>query len=195
MTTLGNSVAFFGSSVKNPKSKKYYNLAMDLAEKLAKRKLSIITGGSFGIMEAANKGAKKAKGASCGLCIDLPKETPNSFIDKKYELHFRYFFVRKVMFVKYAKAFIVFPGGYGTLDELFEALTLIQTEKIQSFPVYLIGKNYWKPLIEFLQNTAAKKGMLTKEDLSLFKLTDDIDFVVDEIVRHCCKKSLEKENF
>ena len=139
MISLGPSVAIFGGA-QTRGDDPYYHQAAVLAAKLSKAGFGIITGGGPGIMEAANEGAKAAGGKSCGLCIDLPtEEAPNSFIDAKYLLKFRYFFVRKVMFVRYAQAFVVFPGGFGTMDELFEALTLIKTKKISHFPVFLVG--------------------------------------------------------
>ncbi|MFI5335110.1 MAG: LOG family protein, partial [Chlamydiales bacterium] len=139
LVSLGPSVTIFGSS-KSKESDPYYKLATLFAGKISKKGFAVITGGGPGIMEAINKGAKlEGTGRSSGLCIDLPQEEePNHYIDRKYLLRFRYFFVRKVMFVRYAQAFVIFPGGYGTLDELFEALMLIQTMRIKPFPVYLV---------------------------------------------------------
>ncbi len=195
MVSLGPSVAFFGSSNATPPSLEYYEKATILAKKIAEKKFGIITGGGPGIMEAANKGAQLAKGKSCGLCINLPNEaTPNTFIDEKFHLSHRYFFIRKVMFVRYAQAFVVFPGGFGTLDELFEALTLIQTKKITSFPVFMIGKKYWEGLIDWLSNTVEKKQNIERKDLHLFTLTDDIDLVVEKIEKHY-QKNRSLENF
>ncbi len=195
MVSLGPSVAFFGSSNANPISFEYYEKATLLAKKIAEKKFGIITGGGPGIMEAANKGASLAKGKSCGLCINLPNEaTPNPYIDEKFHLSHRYFFIRKVMFVRYAQAFVVFPGGYGTLDELFEALTLIQTKKIKSFPVFMIGKKYWEGLIDWLKKTVETHRNIEEKDLTLFTLTDDIDLVVEKIEEHY-KKSPSLENF
>ncbi len=140
MISLGPSVAVFGSAKTAPKAKEY-KAAVKLSGMISKAGFGIITGGGPGIMEAANRGAMLQGGRSCGLCIDLPtEEEPNLFIDRKYLLRFRYFFVRRVMFVRYAQAFVVFPGGFGTLDELFESLILIQTHRIKPFPVFLIGK-------------------------------------------------------
>lgn len=195
MISLGPSVAFFGSSNAKPLSPKYYDLATLLAKKIAEKGFGIITGGGPGIMEAANKGAQAAKGKSCGLCINLPTEaSPNAFIDKKYLLNHRYFFVRKVMFVRYAQAFVVFPGGFGTLDELFEALTLIQTKKIQPFPVFMIGVEYWQGLVNWLKDTLQKNQNIAEADLSLFTLTDEIEEVVEKIVAHY-RSTLSLENF
>lgn len=195
MTSLGPSVAIFGSTNQNPKEPKYYDLAEKLAEKISERGFGIITGGGPGIMERANKGAQNAKGRSCGLCIKLPTEPrPNSYIDPKYELNYRYFFVRKVMFVRYAQAFIVLPGGFGTLDELFEALTLIQTEKINFFPVYLVGKDYWKGMLDWIKNTVLAHGNIKPADFDLIRLSDDIDEIVDGIEKHY-RKTKSLENF
>src|SRR5271156_343446 len=144
MASLGPAVAIFGSTNPNPNDLKYYRLAEEIAKKITAKGFGIITGGGPGIMECANKGAQDGGGKSCGLCINLPLQKPNPHIDARYEINFRYFFVRKVMFVRYAKAFVILPGGYGTLDEFFEALTLIQTQKIKPFPIYLVGKDYYK---------------------------------------------------
>lgn len=189
MTSLGPSVAFFGSSSSAIKKTPYYETARLLAHKLAKRGFGIITGGGPGLMEAVNKGAQEAKGKSCGLCISLPtEEPPNRYINPKYHLSHRYFFVRKVMFVRYAKAFVVLPGGYGTMDELFEALTLVQTERIRPFPIFMIGKEYWKGLIDWMKETVLEQGCITKKDLSRFILTDDINEVIRGIEKHTQKK-------
>jgi len=184
MTSLGPSVAIFGGAqIKGDDP--YYNQAAVLAAKLSKKGFGIITGGGPGIMEAANEGAKGAGGKSCGLCIDLPtEEDPNLFIDRKYLLHFRYFFIRKVMFVRYAQAFVIFPGGFGTLDEAFEALTLIQTKKISPFPVFMVGKAYWTGLLEWIKNVPLGHKYINPEDLKLITVTDDLDEVIAGIIRH-----------
>src|SRR6202022_803227 len=144
MTDLGPSVSIFGSARLKPASP-YYNLAIDVAQPVPNRGFAIITGGGPGIMEAANKGAQTVNGRSCGLSIDLPMESgTNAFIDAKYNLRFRYFFVRKVMFIRYAQGYVFLPGGLGTLDEFFEALTLIQTKKIHPFPIYMMGVDFWQ---------------------------------------------------
>jgi hypothetical protein len=195
MTSLGPSVAIFGSSNAQPLEPKYYDLTEKIAEKLVKRGFGIITGGGPGIMERANKGTQEANGRSCGVCIKLPSEPkPNSFIDPKYELNFRYFFVRKVMFVRYAQAFVVLPGGYGTLDELFEALTLIQTEKINFFPVYLVGNSYWKGMLDWLKSTVLAHGNIKPADLNLIRLSDDPDEIADGIEAHY-RKTKSLQNF
>lgn len=185
MTALGPSVAIFGSS-QTRGDDPYYQQAAVLASKIVQKGFGVITGGGPGIMEAANQGAKAVGGKSCGLCIDLPtEERPNPFIDENFLLKFRYFFVRKVMFVRYAQAFVVFPGGLGTLDELFEALTLIKTKKISQFPVFLVGKSYWEGLLKWLLDAPLEKKYIDPEDLKLFTLTDNLDEVVDKIVMHC----------
>jgi len=184
MTDMGPSVSIFGSARVSPDSQ-YYQVATEIAKKISKRGFGIITGGGPGIMEAANKGAQLAQGKSCGINVNLPyEEEANPYIDKKYRLQFRYFFVRKVLFIRYAQAFIFLPGGFGTLDELFEALTLIQTNKISRFPIFLIGKEHWQGLLDWLRSATLKKAYLNEEDFSLLTLTDDPDFVVDEIERH-----------
>lgn len=194
MVSLGPSVAIFGSAIIKSEDP-YYKLAQELTRKIVAKGFGVITGGGPGIMEACNEAAIKAKGLSCGLCIDLPfEEAPNAFISDRYLLRFRYFFVRKVMFVRYAQAFIVLPGAYGTLDELFEALTLISTKKIKKFPVYLVGKSYWSGLLEWIEKTIVAYGNLTKEDFLLMKLTDDLDEVVNGIEEHA-RKSATLENF
>jgi uncharacterized protein (TIGR00730 family) len=184
MTSLGPSVSIFGSA-RLPASSPYYNLAVDVAKHIAQKGFAIITGGGPGIMESANFGAQAVHGHSCGLCIDLPFEyEPNPYIDPKYKLSFRYFFVRKVMFIRYAQGYVFLPGGFGTLDELFEALTLIQTQKIHPFPIYLMGKEYWTGMLDWIQNTLLKHGCIAKEDLNLFNITDDPEEVANGIERH-----------
>ena len=184
MTNLGPSVSIFGSARLAPDSI-YYNLAVDVARHISGKGFAIITGGGPGIMEAANKGAQEAKGHSCGIAIDLPFETePNRFIDPKYRLTFRYFFIRKVMFIRYAQGYVFLPGGFGTLDELFEALTLIQTKKIKPFPIYLMGKEYWNEMIKWIKDTMLTQGCISKEDLDLFVITEDPEEVANGIERH-----------
>lgn len=184
MTSIGPSVSIFGSARLTDKSP-YYNLAVETAKVIASKDFAIITGGGPGIMEAANKGAQMAKGKSCGLGIDLPFESAlNNYIDLDYRLQFRYFFIRKVMFIRYAQGYVFLPGGYGTLDELFEALTLIQTKKIKAFPIYLIGTDYWKGLMGWLVDTVLKMDGITQEDLKLIQLTDDPQEVANDIERH-----------
>lgn len=192
MTNIGPSVSIFGSARLKPASP-YYNLAIDVSQHIAKRGFAIITGGGPGIMEAANKGAQSVNGRSCGLSIDLPTETAaNQFIDRKYNLHFRYFFVRKVMFIRYAQGYIFLPGGVGTLDELFEALTLIQTQKIHPFPIYMMGKSYWEGLMDWIKNTMLGHGCISPEDLDLVHITDDPEEVANGIERHYQKHRVER---
>ncbi len=184
MTNIGPSVSIFGSarfSVESP----YYSLAVETARLIASKGFAIITGGGPGIMEAANKGAQEGKGPSCGLSVDLPfEEIANQYIDPKYRLHFRYFFVRKVMFIRYAQGYVFFPGGFGTLDELFEALTLIQTKKIKSFPIYLMGKTYWLEMLQWIEKTVLAHQCISKEDFEMFSITDNPEEVANGIERH-----------
>lgn len=184
MTNIGPSVSIFGSARLQPDSP-YYKLAIDVAEHIAKKGFAIITGGGPGIMEAANKGAQMANGKSCGLGVDLTfEEELNPFIDRKYRLNFRYFFVRKVMFIRYAQGYVFLPGGYGTLDELFEALTLIQTNKIHPFPIYLMGKDYWKGMIDWIKSTVFAEKCVDEDDLKMLVITDDPEEVANGIERH-----------
>ena len=170
-------ISIFGSSRLTSDSP-YYKIAQELAAKIVVRGFSIVTGAGPGIMEAANKGAQEKKGNSCGLLIDLPYETgPNPYINTKLCLKFRYFFVRKVMFARYAQGFVFLPGGYGTLDELFEVLTLVQTKKTQPVPVYLMGSSYWKGLIHWLKEMALQSKCISKQDLDIFIISDSIDEV------------------
>jgi uncharacterized protein (TIGR00730 family) len=181
LSEIGPAVTIFGSARTRPHHK-YYKLAEQIAYKLAKARYAVITGAGSGIMEAANKGAKRANGESIGLNIDVPVvQKANSYVTKL--LDFKYFFCRKVMFVKYAKAFVVLPGGFGTMDEFFEAITLIQTRRIAPFPVILVGKEYWQGLIGWLNSHMLKQNRIDKKDLDIFKITDDPDKVV-EIIRN-----------
>ena len=171
LSNIGPAVTVFGSARLAPGSP-YYNKCLKVAENLAKDGFAVISGGGPGIMEAANKGAQNANGTSVGLNIELPMEqTPNQYQDVKVE--FRYFFVRKLMFVKYAVGYVIFPGGFGTMDELFEALTLIQTKKIRGFPVVLVGKDYWSGLIDWMKKSALAAGNISPEDLDLMHIVDD----------------------
>jgi uncharacterized protein (TIGR00730 family) len=171
LNNIGPAVTIFGSARLQPGSP-YYNKCLKVSESLAKDGFAVISGGGSGIMEAANKGAQNADGTSVGLNIDLPREqTPNTYQDVKVE--FRYFFVRKLMFVKYAVAYVIFPGGFGTMDELFEALTLIQTKKIRSFPVVLVGKDYWEGLVDWLTKTVLASGAVGPEDIDLMHIVDE----------------------
>ena len=179
LSSVGPCISIFGSA-RLKKNSPYYKMAVDVSYKIAKRGFSIITGAGMSIMEAANKGAQEAGAHSCGLVIDLPFETgPNKYIDPKLSLRFRYFFVRKVMFVRYAQGFVFLPGGLGTLDELFETLTLIQTKKIVSVPIYLIGSHFWKGLISWLKDTVLASQCISKSDFELFKITDDLEEVTE----------------
>ncbi len=173
---LHPAVSIFGSSAL-PEDSKYYKLAVDIGKMLSDAGFAIITGGGPSIMEAANRGAKAGKSKSVGLNIEIPNEqTANTYQD--ISLHFRYFFARKVMFVKYASAFVILPGGFGTLDELFESLTLMQTKKIFNLPVVLVGSEFWGCLIDWIVSSPIKEGTLSKADLSYFSLTDDPKEVV-----------------
>lgn len=184
MTDIGPSVSIFGSA-RVPPDNKYYKQGVLVAQKIAQKGFAIITGGGHGIMEAANKGAQEGKGRSCGINVNLPFETDsNPYIDPKYRLNFRYFFVRKVMFVRYAKAFVFLPGGFGTLDELFETLTLIQTRKIKKIPIILFGKSYWEGMVNWLRQTVLAENHLSPEDFDRFTVTDDPDEVVRLIEEH-----------
>lgn len=191
---IGPCVSIFGSARTKP-DEKYYKMAVETASKITQKGFGIITGGGPGIMEAANKGAVSGKGKSVGLGITLPHEQGvNKFVDKNYEISFNYFFARKVMFVKYAQGFIVFPGGFGTLDELFEALTLIQTNKVTQFPIVLMGTEYWEGLIDWIKNTMVTNGTIAEADIDLFKLTDDPDEAID-IISDFYRKHAVSPNF
>ncbi|HWH24200.1 MAG TPA: TIGR00730 family Rossman fold protein [Candidatus Limnocylindria bacterium] len=173
---LGPAVSIFGSARAAPDDP-LYAAAENVAAKFARRGITVITGGGPGLMEAANKGASGAGGVSVGLVIQLPhEEEPNRYVNLAQT--FRYFFVRKTMFVKYAQGFVIFPGGFGTFDELFESLTLVQTGKIDHFPIILFGTTYWRPLIGWLRDTVAAGGMISPHDLELFRCTDDPDEAV-----------------
>lgn len=181
LAKIGPCVSIFGSA-RTKNNNQYYNLAEEIAIMLTKKGYGVITGGGNGIMEAGNKGAKKGKGKSVGLNIELPfEQKANKYIDSDKLINFDYFFCRKVMFVKYAQGFIVMPGGFGTLDELFEALTLIQTKKIGKFPIVLVGKKYWKGLIDWIKDVMLREKNIDKEDLNLFFLVDSAKEAVDKI--------------
>ena len=181
LAKIGPCVSIFGSA-RTKNNNQYYNLAEEIAIMLTKKGYGVITGGGNGIMEAGNKGAKKGKGKSVGLNIELPfEQKANKYIDSDKLINFDYFFCRKVMFVKYAQGFIVMPGGFGTLDELFEALTLIQTKKIGKFPIVLVGKKYWKGLIDWIKDVMLREKNIDNEDLNLFFLVDSAKEAVDKI--------------
>ncbi len=179
MSKVGDGVSIFGSA-RTKKTDRFFKLAEQTASLLVKEGFAVITGGGPGIMEAGNKGASEADGESVGLNIDLPfEQKANPYV--KTLINFHYFFCRKVMFVKYAKAFVIFPGGFGTMDELFESLTLIQTQRIARFPVVLVGKEYWKGLLDWLRNTMAAEKNIDLADLDMFKVVDTAEDVVKEI--------------
>ena len=178
---IGPCVSIFGSARTKP-GDKYYELASEFAGLLTSKGFGVITGGGPGIMEAANKGASEKKGKSVGVGIQLPHEQGiNQYVDPHYSINFHYFFVRKVMFVKYAQALVVFPGGFGTLDEFFESLTLVQTNKITQIPIVLFGTEYWKGLTEWIEGTMTEWGTISEKDRNLFKLTDNCEEGVEYI--------------
>ena len=177
---LGPSVTVFGSS-RFDKNNRYYKMANDLCCRLGERGYNIITGGASGIMEAANKGAfESRKCESIGLNIELPTEQKGYYFTTK-ELKFDYFFARKVMLIKYSLAYIIFPGGFGTLDEFFESLTLTQTRKISPMSIFLVGTDYWSKLYDFISDNMVKEGVINKEDLKLITFTDSIDTIIKEV--------------
>jgi len=182
MSKIGPCVSIFGSA-RTKHDNPYYELGVEIAEKLAKLGYGIITGGGPGLMEAANKGAKQANGKSVGLNIDLPfEQNHNPYIDQEHNLEFDYFFVRKVIFVKYSQAFVILPGGFGTLDEFFEAMTLIQTKKITKRPIVLVGKAYWSGLLQWIEDTMLmKEKNISPEDLALYRVVDQADEAVEHI--------------
>lgn len=194
LNKIGPCVSIFGSA-RTPPGDHFYKLGEEIAYKLTKSGYGVISGGGGGIMEAANKGAHKAGGRSVGLNISLPHEQkPNAYIDHDKSLMYKYFFVRKVMFIRYAQGFVVLPGGYGTLDELSEAMTLIQTAKIARFPIVLVGKDYWSGLLGWFTGTLLPHGNISKEDLKLIHVVDTADEAVG-IINAFYKKYLHKPNF
>lgn len=187
LSKIKKAVSIFGSARTQPGTR-IYQLAEEVAYHIAKAGYAVITGSGPGLMEAANKGARRARGHSIGLNIHLPcEQKPNKYVDTA--LGFRYFFVRKVMFVKYAKAFVILPGGYGTLDEFFEAITLIQTERIIKFPVILFDSLYWKPLLEWLKKTVYAHGNVDQEDLDIFIVVDEPKDVIKAIKKFYANRS------
>ena len=180
MSEIGPCVSIFGSA-RTAEDHPYYQLTVDVAEKIAKHGYGVITGGGPGIMEAGNKGAFQAGGTSVGLNIDLPFEQfDNKYIDRDKNLNFDYFFVRKVIFVKYSQGVVVMPGGFGTLDELFEAITLVQTGKVGAFPIILVGTDFWSGLFEWIKSTLLEKyGNISAKDLDLIHIVDTPDEVID----------------
>ncbi len=194
LSRIGPCVSIFGSA-RLKENHKWYLKAQEIAEGLGELGYGIISGGGPGIMEAANRGAKKVNSPSVGLNIELEHEqSPNGYIDTDKSVDFDYFFVRKVMFVKYSQGFVVMPGGFGTLDELFEALTLIQTKKIDKFPVVLVGKEYWSGLIDWITNTLMKNGLIGNDDLGILSIVDSPEEAVKEI-NDFYEKYLLKPNF
>lgn len=182
LADVGKAVTIFGSA-RLKEGHPFYQQAEELARDFSNKGYTILTGGGPGIMEAGNKGAFERGGRSIGLNIDLPHEqAPNPY--QTDSIDFRYFFVRKVMLVKYSTAFVVFPGGFGTIDELFEALTLVQTKKILPFPIYLVGVDFWQGLIQWLQNTLLRLGTISQEDLYLFKVVDNVSGIPEEIEKY-----------
>ncbi|HEU0052057.1 MAG TPA: TIGR00730 family Rossman fold protein [Longimicrobium sp.] len=182
LAKVGSAVTIFGSA-RVPPGSPQYEAARDMAKRLGERGFSIITGGGPGVMEAANRGAREAGAPSIGCNIELPFEQHiNPYVD--IAINFRYFFVRKTMFVKYAEAFVIFPGGFGTLDELFEALTLIQTGKVRDFPVILVGTEYWSGLLDWVKGTLLKEGKISPDDVNLLLVTDSAEEAV-RVIEDC----------
>ena len=181
LARLGPAVSIFGSSRLEPDNR-YYAMAERVAQAVVRQGFNVLTGAGPGLMEAANKGAAVTSGNSIGLNIDLPMEQkPNAYVQKL--ISFRYFFVRKFIFVKHSTAFVVMPGGFGTMDEFFESMTLVQTNRIERFPVFLMGKEYWSGLLDWLHDTMLEAGCISEGDLKLFKVTDDPEQVAQDIRR------------
>ena len=181
LSKIGPCVSIFGSA-RLKEDNHWYQMAVDVAEGLGHKGYAVISGGGPGIMEAANRGAQKAGAPSVGLNIDLPfEQEPNCYIDPDKSIDFDYFFVRKVIFVKYSQGFIVMPGGFGTLDELFESITLIQTSKIGRFPIVLVGKDYWSGLLDWIKSTMSPNGLINDKDLDLIQLVDSAEEAVEAI--------------
>ncbi len=195
LAKIGPCVSIFGSARTKPNHPKY-QLAQEIAFKLTQKGYGVITGGGPGMMEAGNKGAQRGGGTSVGLNIELPMEQePNPYIDQDKNLNFDYFFVRKVMFVKYSQGFIVMPGGFGTLDELFEAITLIQTFKISRFPIVLVDSNFWNGLIDWIKEVLLnRENNVSADDLKLFSIVDSADEAV-AVIEDFYKRYMLKPNF
>lgn len=194
LAKIGPSVSIFGSARTKPNNP-YYELGVDIASKLVEKGYGVITGGGPGIMEAGNKGAQLKGGKSIGLNIVLPfEQVPNQYVDIDKSINFDYFFARKVCFIKYSQGFVVLPGGFGTLDELFEALTLIQTKKIGRFPIVMVGKEYWSGLFDWIKTTMTNEGNINPDDLNLIKLVDTSDEVI-AVIDEFYGKYLLKPNF
>ncbi|KGL64111.1 TIGR00730 family Rossman fold protein [Polaribacter sp. Hel1_85] len=194
LSKIGPCVSIFGSA-RTKEDHEDYKLAEEIAFQLTQNGYGVITGGGPGIMEAGNKGAHRGKGISVGLNIELPFEQhDNPWIDRDKNLEFDYFFVRKVMFVKYSQGFIVMPGGFGTMDELFEAITLIQTKKIGRFPIVLVGTEFWSGLLDWIKKTLIAEGNISEEDLNLFRIVDTAEEAVEHLNKFYAKYHL-KPNF
>jgi uncharacterized protein (TIGR00730 family) len=179
MSAIGPCVAIFGSARTAPDNK-YYIMAEEIAYELTQRGFGVITGGGPGIMEAGNKGASRGGGKSVGLNIVLPMEqTSNPYIDRDKCIDFQYFFTRKTIFTRYAQGFIVMPGGFGTLDEFFEALTLVQTQKLANFPIILVGKSYWQGMIDWISTAMVEEGNIGADEMQLFKVVDTVSAAVN----------------
>ena len=179
MSAIGPCVAIFGSARTAPDNK-YYIMAEEIAYELTQRGFGVITGGGPGIMEAGNKGASRGGGKSVGLNIVLPMEqTSNPYIDRDKSIDFQYFFTRKTIFTRYAQGFIVMPGGFGTLDEFFEALTLVQTQKLANFPIILVGKSYWQGMIDWISTAMVEEGNIGADEMQLFKVVDTVSAAVN----------------
>ena len=194
LSKIGPCVSIFGSA-RTKSNEQYYKLAENIAFELTKKGYGVVTGGGPGIMEAGNKGAHRGGGTSVGLNIDLPfEQNDNPYIDSDKSLDFDYFFVRKVMFVKYSQGFVVMPGGFGTMDELFESITLIQTKKIGKFPIVLVGKTYWSGLFEWIKSTLLESGNISPSDLDLIAMVDNEKEVI-EVIDSFYKKYSLSPNF
>jgi hypothetical protein len=194
LSKIGPCVTIFGSA-RTKQDHEYYKLAENIAYNLTTHGYGIVTGGGPGIMEAGNRGAQRGKGTSVGLNIELPFEQhDNPYIDSDKSLDFDYFFVRKVMFIKYSQGFVVMPGGFGTMDELFEAITLIQTKKIGKFPIVLVGTKYWSGLMDWIKNTLVNEGTISLDDLNLISIVDTEDEVL-EVINTFYKKYSLSPNF
>lgn len=194
LAKIGPCVSIFGSA-RTPDEHPYYQMTVEIARLLAEKGYGVISGGGPGIMEAANKGAYNAGGKSVGLNIELPHEQfHNKYIDRDKLLEFNYFFVRKVMFMKYSQGYIVMPGGFGTMDEMFEALTLIQTGKIARFPIVMVGTEYWQGLLDWFEKTLLHNAYISPEDLKLYRVVDTAEEAVEHIFRFY-DKYLLKPNF
>lgn len=192
LATITRGVSIFGSA-RTPKDNEYYKAARETGKLLAEAGFEVITGGGPGIMEAGNRGAHEAGGVSVGCNIELPfEQAPNPY--QTYELSFKYFMIRKTMFIKYSNAYVIFPGGFGTMDEVFEALTLIQTRKIRNFPVVMFGSSYWKGLLSWLTSTMLSEKNINSEDLGLMFLTDSPKDTVEFIAKCCANNKSTKES-